>query len=234
MKKNNFFILLLILISSVLSLNAQGNENKPIGDIALLFGIKGLGDFGLHSPMAYEVEVPKENFIIKYNFVGLGIKYYLSKNLSIVPSLIFGINSEKHPSIIGGNTDEEIDATALGFTVGLRNDIVKYKSILSYIGVMSGFIYGSGSYKPARPNNPPTGTQLEKTISSSNFLLAGNIGFEYFVFERISLGAEYILAVELISKTNEIKRQNQSSDKIETSETSIGIGIIGITLSAYF
>jgi hypothetical protein len=120
MKKLIAFFLFFICFASPF-LNAQKKDLVSAKDKAIIFRINGLGEFGFSSFSTSDAITPIDTIL----FYGLGIKYYVSDNLSLISSLLFGYNFEKTPSTQGGWTDQEKNATGIGVLAGLRRDYCK-------------------------------------------------------------------------------------------------------------
>jgi hypothetical protein len=187
MKKLTLTFLFLLLCSNYI-LFAQAKADNTNRNIALLYRMQGLGNFGIGSFLTEEpsfqiTDVTKITYLLN----GIGFKYYLTNDISFIPSLLFGYNSENEKADRRVYTDEELNFTGLGIYLGFLNDVVKSSSFLGYIGFLTYYLHASHSYKPSAPNNPPLGTFLERNQTTNNFSLGANIGFEYFIFDRVSL-----------------------------------------------
>ncbi|MCX8074064.1 MAG: outer membrane beta-barrel protein [Clostridia bacterium] len=203
------------------------------GDKALLFRFNELANLKISSFLSSEEKYFDDIYLP--SFKGIGVKYYFSNNLAGKGAFLFGNNSSTQKVDIGGYSDEKWSSFGAGIEFGIQSDLVKSGSFLGYIGGMLGFIYLASTYEPSLPINRSRGTITNYDLSLTNFNLGGNLGFEYFIFERISFGAEYRFTIFSGSGSIEITRHNDSKIKSDLpSSFSIGFDTISFILAAYF
>lgn len=212
---------------------AGGDAMNSAGDKALLFQFNGLSNLGTGSYLSMG-GVSVGSVSLPY-FNAIGAKYYFSDGFAGKGALLFGYNSETAKADAGGYSDQKESSFGFGLEFGIQSDIIKSGSFLGYIGAGAGFAYITGTYEPSVPSPPPTGTTTKHDASLTNFGVAGILGFEYFIFDRISLGAEYQFGVVFGSGTYETTRQGLATIKQDLpSLMSLGFNTVSFKLAAYF
>ncbi len=222
-------VLLLVAFIIPLSLKAgEGESAKPEtkkGDHALMFMLSGFPVFSLtglnqtaSDPLASSSESP-------YTIVGLGYKYFLGDMFALrfVPGLVMYTKTQKGGT---GYSDAENKATGFDIHAGIEVHMKAKYSVSPYIGGLVGFTSLSTSKKPSVPTSQ---TANESTGSASVLSVGALCGFEWFVDDGISLGAEYNLGFSTSSsKTSIPKIGGGTTDYDGPTETTIGTGYFGL------
>lgn len=212
---------------------AGGDALTSAGDKALLFQFNGLANLGTGSFMSSpNISIGVLN-IPQFN--AIGAKYYLSDGFAGRASLLIGYNSETEKAGTGGFTDRKESSMGLGLEVGIQSNIIKTSSFVGFIGATAGFAMVSGTLEPTTASPPPAGVITKYDASATMFGLGGIAGFEYFIYDRISLAAEYQFGLVLGGGTYELTRQAQPTTTYDLPSTmSLGFNTVSFTLAAYF
>lgn len=233
MKKAGIILLALFLLGSV----AFSQEVKPVlteGKNALLFNFSGLSFLGAGA----------------YNG-GIGAKYFLADKFAARALLIFGYASQTTPADPPSGwvgMDGKTSATSFGAGIGIEYHMGSGR-VSPYVGGVLGFSTTSTSYKPAVIGAPGTLTQSERKNSLSGesingrtysagttFSLGAIIGVEFFLYNELSLGAEYLVGFSTTAKKDQVVTSGSTSTTTKGGSSSqFGITNDGsITLSIYF
>lgn len=149
--------------------------------------------------------------------VGIGGVYFLNQKLAIRAGLGFlKTSSENDPA--GANNTKEENSMGVGLEGGVEYVLFSNKSVN---------IWGGGLLQIGYNSNDEKDVQEESTTS---FALAGALGADWFFADHMSLGAEYRLGVQSVSK--ETKPEGQ--DKATESALNIGVGSAAMRLGFWF
>lgn len=230
--KKLFSALCLILILSY-SAFSGGDVMNSAGDKALLFHFNGLSNLSAGSFMSTNsMSIGSVDFP---SFQAIGMKYYFSDGFAGRGALLLGYNSETVKSGSGGFSDQKESSFGIGLELGIQSDFVKSGSFVGYLGALAGFALLSGTYEPSVASPPPAGTATKYYASVTNFGIGGLLGFDYFIYNRISLGAEYQFGIVFGSGTYEITRQALPTTTQDLpSQMSLGFNTVSFKLAAYF
>lgn len=230
--KNLFNVFCLILLLSY-SAFSGGDAMNSAGDKALLFHFNGLSNLSTGSFLSTNaMSIGSVSFP---SFNAIGMKYYFSDEFAGRVALLLGYNSETQKATAGGFTDQKESSFGIGLELGIHSDIVKSGSFIGYLGGVAGFALLSGTYEPSVASPPPAGTSTKFYASTINFGVAGLLGFEYFIYDRISLGAEYQFGIVFGSGTYEVTRQALPTTTQDLpSQMSLGFNTVSFKLAAYF
>jgi len=155
---------------------------------------------------------------------GIGIKYFVSDQISLLGSLGFG--SESITTENGTNSKTETSTTYFGLSIDADYHLPDLYNISTYFG--ANINIGSLSREETYPNN-------NVEYSSSSFGIGLNIGFDWFFTEGISLGGKYALGFKSLTEP-EIRESSGNSSNTTTgpSESLFGTGVGTIVLSVHF
>ncbi len=168
-------------------------------------------------------------------FNAIGVKYYFSDGFAGRAALLLGYNSKTEKASTGGFTDREESSMGLGLELGIQSNLIKSGPFVGFIGAVAGLALVSGTLEPSTVSPPPAGAFTKYDLSATMIGLGGIAGFEYFVYERISLGAEYQFGLVLGSGTYEVTRQAQPTTTSDLpSVMSLGFNTASFKLAAYF
>lgn len=212
---------------------AGGDALASGGDKALLFQFNGLANLSAGSFMSSPrtsigaLDIPQFNAI--------GVKYYFSDGFAGRAALLLGYNSETEKAATGGFTDRKESSMGLGLEFGIQSNLIKSGSFVGYLGAVAGFAMINGTTEPSVISPPSTGTITKYDASGTMFGLGGIGGFEYFIYDRISLAAEYQFGITFGSGTYELTRQAQPTTTFDLpSFMSLGFNTVSFKLAAYF
>ncbi|MBH25799.1 MAG: hypothetical protein CMH57_15440 [Myxococcales bacterium] len=147
-----------------------------------------------------------------FDGIGVGFRYVMAPRLTIRAGA--GIDQSTDESEAGGTTVEN------------KSSLYALEGGVEYMMFQTGAVgvYGGAILQFATGSDEPEGGP---DISTRAFTLAGVFGVNYFLFEQLSLGAEYRLGY------TQLRRENSDTDQIDTSSR-IGTGSAGFILSFWF
>lgn len=223
MKKT--LIILLVVMSFAANIYAQ-DAVKPAtsaGTAGLLFTFSGLDNLG-----AGDFEG------------GFGGKYFFTRNLALRGILNFTTASQTQPSGVPGVDDTEASATVIGVGAALEYHF-GYKRVSPYIGGGLQFITTSTEEtgEGYTMTNDLGGQSVNgNTYRAGTMLEAfGLVGVEFFLFDELSLSAEYRLGFGSFSQSDE-EFERDGFDKVTTdggSGSQFALHSQGfLTLAIYF
>jgi outer membrane protein W len=222
---------LAVVLAVVMMCGVVLAQDAPAGNVAgaksMNFSFGGLGTFGLGATGING---------------GLGVTYFLSSDAAVRLGLQVGIASSTTPANPAtGQTgkDGESSSTALG----VGGDYLMYMGggrVKPYVGAGVSFSMNSNSSKNVV--NTTAGVQVEtkNAIGSgagTTLGLAGIAGAEFYLYNEISLSAEYQL--NLFSMTSAADQEQTSGSTTVTTKGSsttnlLGFSAAGATLHIYF
>jgi len=145
---------------------------------------------------------------------------------------LFGMKSTTKKADVAGDADTKDSKMGFGLDLGLKSNMMKSGPFVAFIGGGINFVYFSGTYEPQATDH----TKNDKYESSAmDFGLNGLVGFEYFIYDRISLGAEYRLGFTTSSGSIDATPDGGTTTKSDLpSEINIGFSTVSFTLAAYW
>ncbi len=225
MKKFLAVVLAVVMMCGVV-LAQDAPAGNQAGAKSLNFTFGGLGAFGLAGtgPMG-----------------GLGLTYFLSSDAAVRLGLQVGTTSTTTPSATTGNSDAEQST----FDLALGADYLMYMGgarVKPYMGAGVGVALGSSSNKPSNPSPVPNGATVEVTnfrpTDGFSLSLAGIAGAEFYLYNEISLSAEYRLGLlQMVSGADsETTIQGAATVKAPGSSSMnlLNFSAGGATLHIYF
>lgn len=245
MKSFLFTLLCIIfLVSSHLSL-AQVNKDYKGPQPEVKMGSKSL--VFLYTPFqsnlgsvpagsAKIIDLNAENLdYSEVNLGGVGFRYFMTNNISLMGSLGYGTQTDKTEQSSGSSTNTtEVTATVIGISADIDNHLNSLYSVSPYIGLNINF--GSASSTLTDESNSPSGaTKSTVEYSSTAFGIGVNIGFDWYFTEGMSLGGKYTIGYKSYSEP-EIKVIDQGiTDTVNgPSSSSFGTSIASIILNVHF
>lgn len=187
MKKFAVIAVVLTLFATSFTVAQDFKAVNKAGSKALLFKLEGLGFLGA------------ENFN-----GGIGFKLMTSNNFAIRGGLSFLMYNETLPYTGGGTgTDGSASIFGIGTEVAALYYISQGERLFPYIGLGAGF--GTFSTEQKDPYLPPADQPIWKNydvdgyVGSTQFGVALLAGFEFFLWEELSIGAEYQLGLRIQS-----------------------------------
>lgn len=222
-------VLLVVLALVVLAGYASAQDMPAIksGAKSLNFTFGGFGGFGLTGtgPMG-----------------GIGLSYFLSNEGAVRLGLQVSSTSTKTPANPPtGQTGTDGESSSM--TVGLGVDYLMYMGsgrVRPYMGGGVGLTFGSNSSKPpVVPAGPQSETKNNPAVGPTGitFGLSGIAGAEFFLYNELSLSAEYRLNIITASSPAdmEVTAGNTTTTTKQPSTTTIlGFGAAGATVHIYF
>ncbi|MCS6990090.1 MAG: porin family protein [Chloroherpetonaceae bacterium] len=161
-------------------------------DAALLFQFSGFGNLATGGLGA--VETPKDASgasVIVMN--GVGGKFFMAENLALRAALTFARESASQPR--SRNVAEFSETTtSVGIEIGAEAHLHN-KRLSPYFGGLVG--YGNGSFSRKQGG-------VEVSAKRSGFGIAAIAGAEFFLFEQVSLAAEYRAVFQRSSASNSL------------------------------
>lgn len=221
-----------VLIANSLALGQGVNPNYNAGSKAILFTFDGLSTLRAG------------------NFDGgIGGKYYLGKNTALRAGLQLASSSEDLPANAAPGqqaTDGEESATQFGVSGALEFHL-RSKRASPYLGGGLSFSTTSTESRNAVIGPSTNQTTVENDRNGENIngrtFVAGTrlgvfglAGIEFFLFNELSLAAEYRLGISKISRADEkVSAGTQTQTTKLGSGSDIGISNSGLlTLAVYF
>lgn len=217
--------MVLFVLFSLSTLFAQANKDyngvKPEvyeGSRSLVFTYTPFQS-NLGSLPAGYVQKPEGGNYSDLQIGGIGFKYFVSDQISLLGSLGFGSEST---TVENENSKTEISTTYFGISVDADYHLPDLYSINTYFG--ANINIGTLSREETYTNN-------SVDYSSSSFGIGLNIGFDWFFTEGISLGGKYALG---FSSFSEPETRTDSNVTNGPSSSFIGTGVGTIVLSVHF
>ncbi|MCK5087685.1 MAG: outer membrane beta-barrel protein [Melioribacteraceae bacterium] len=226
--------IVLFVLFSLSTLFAQANKDydgvKPEiypGSTALVFTYTPFQS-NLGALPATSVPIYDGNDLYEMTLGGIGLKYFLSNQISLVASLAFG--SESFEQEIATNETEETSGSFFGIAVDVNYHLPNLYSISTYFGANINI----GSLSADETHT--LGTSVTKSeYSSSSFGFGLNIGFDWFFTSGMSLGGKYTFGYRSFSEP-EMTYSSGTSSTTEKgpSSSAFGVGVGTIVLSVHF
>ena len=224
MKKVALVLMAVVLVASV----AMSQDVMPAaaaGAKSLNFTFGGLGTFGIGAAGAGG---------------GLGISYFLDKDAALRLGLNVGVGSTSTPAAVTGNSE----AKSSTMDVALGVDYLMYSGtgrLRPYMGAGINVGFGSSTTEPSVTpalNGEVTKTTNTRGVDGVGFGLSGIIGAEWFMYNEISLSAEYMPALVSIrtkadSETS-IEGLSPATAKGGSSTSILGFGATALHLHIYW
>ncbi len=219
------------------------------GAKSLNFTFGGLGNFGLGASGL--VNLPSSS-----NFVpGFGASYFLNSETAVRIGFQIAIPSGTSPANPPAGKPGT-DATESAFSLGVGADYLMYMGtgrVRPYLGAGIYFATVSTDEKSGSGTNDGTGFVVTETknrtngiavplngvtyIGGSAFGLQGIIGAEFFIYNEISVSAEYDLNLfNTMGSADQVVTTGSSSTTTKSPNTTsiLGFGAAGATLHIYF
>lgn len=164
---------------------------------------------------------------------GVGLRYWLSPNMVLVPTISFGINNMSIKGV-GGASDATDNTTSFGVGAAVEWH--------TYVGTVSPYLLGgvgltstSEAQKPSlAAGTPANGTPLGTDISSTPFSVFGGLGIEAFATKGVSVGFAYTINMSFGGGKITQKTQGNADATTETSTFGLNLGTTSLWLSLYF
>jgi opacity protein-like surface antigen len=229
MKKGMFvlFCLALFIVANVsLGANPPSNIIKPKtqqGDMALLFTINGLGDFGVNGSETGYMIYPSDEQVESDDYEGIGFKGFLRNRLALRLGVGFhrdAVNTEV--SNTSGTGDEINAATSMSVQGGLEYHIYQAEAVTIYTGGLLGLARDSASLEEPDAD--------KSTSSATTISIDALIGAEFYPWKNLSFGAEYRAGAAFGTTKSESGDHSHDGPK----SSCIGIGVFSVILGFHF
>ncbi|MFQ3598294.1 MAG: outer membrane beta-barrel protein [Chloroherpetonaceae bacterium] len=188
-------------------------------DAALLFQFNGFGNLTTGGLGA--VETPTDASGASTTIInGIGVKYYTAENVAARATFTFARETASQAQ--SGSISEFTEtSTGIGVEGGVEVHLHN-KRLSPYFGGLIG--YSKGSFSRTQGGN-------EVSASRSGFGIAGILGAEFFLFEQVSLAAEYRAVYQRATSFNTLSNGTRTD---APEETRIGFFSQGfLTLGLY-
>jgi opacity protein-like surface antigen len=221
----------LVVIALVASFVYAGDDITPsakAGATSLNFTFGGLGAFNLGEagPSVPEpVSIP----------AGISVSYFLNNNSAVRVGLQIQYGSETDPY---QGTGSGTDGSKSEFGLGISGDYLMYMASSSrvrpYLGGGLLLTYSSNDIKyPASPNT--TQQEIQNSIPAGvEFQLRGLAGAEFFIYNEMSISAEYQLNLFGIQSYSDTKNTPGSATKNGSRMQILGFNALAATVHIYF
>ena len=233
---------ILVAITLVASFVYAGDDITPAakaGATSLNFTFGGLGTFGFGcAGLTSSVQTSSSDISVP---LGMSISFFSSNSAALRIGLQAQLQSKTLPSNLTNGTDGSESA----FAGGLSLDYIGYMGssssrIRPYLGAGILFIYSSNDYKPAVASGAPQSETKNTQPAGIAAELRGIVGAEFFIYNEISISAEYQLNLFGIESFADTKYTDGTSGhqqppiKNGSGTQILGFGTIGATVHFYF
>jgi hypothetical protein len=224
--KARFLSAVVALLVSGSAVMAQDASSISAGSKAILFTFQGLNVLGVGT----------------FNG-GIGGKFFLSSPLAVRAAIQFASsNTVLKPAVAPTapitETDGSNSSTTFGVSAGVEYHFLTSR-VSPYAGAEVLFSNTSTESKNVVTGNPPPAQTVTKNAigggAGTTIRVSGIAGVEFFLTKELSLGGEYQLGLNMVSRPD----QEQTTGPTTTTtpvggSTVIGIGTAALTLSVYF
>lgn len=227
-------ILSMLMIIVVTAGLVRAEEGKPMtnaGNTAALFSFSGLAFFGIGGlfNVGWPTQYPTGGFgqasggggntpmalVANTTLVpGIGLRYYLANNMALRAGIGFGSVGTTTKNGDPTLSDNTTSASLLGIQALLEVHLNGFGSLSPYLGGGVGFQSASVGGKTYFGTN----SSSETKTSATTINIGAMAGFEWFVMNRVSLGAEYQLQVSLLSGSSTVTSSNGSTSTETTKD----------------
>jgi opacity protein-like surface antigen len=222
-------LLVLVAMAVLVNVSFAADDVMPAakaGAKSLNFTFAGLGGFGIGAAGAGG---------------GIGVSYFLNNDAALRLGLNIGTASTTTPAAMIGNSDAKTST----FDVGIGADYLMYSGmgrLRPYMGAGVQITMGSSSSEPSVPTPTPNGTVTKTTNTRANdglgFSLMGILGAEFWLWNEISLSAEYrpglIGITQKADSETTVQGQPNVTAKGGSSTNILGLGTTAVMLHIYW
>ena len=221
-------MLALILFSSI-SLFAQANKNydgpKPEvyqGSKSFVFMYTPFQS-NLDPVFVGTISIP-DGAILDADLYGAGFQYYVTPQIALVFGLSLGTSSS---SLEDDNGSTESTVTIFGISVDANYHFRSLYGVSPYLGFHLNYGLLSGSIE-----FDPDGGETQTTDYSGNgFGVAGQLGFDWYFTEGLSLGGKYAIGFQSLG-TPEVTTEDGTEEG--PSSTAFGVSTFSVMLNVHF
>ncbi len=223
MKKVALVVMAVILVASVAM--AQDAPAAKMGAKTANFTFGGLGTFGIGAAGAGG---------------GIGVSYFIADDAALRLGLNVGMGSTSTPAAVTGNSEGKSST----MDIGLGVDYLMYSGtgrLRPYMGAGIGITMGSSTIEPSVTpaiNGEVTKTTNGRGIDGLGFGISGIVGAEFFLYNEISLSAEYMPNLVRISTKADSETSIEGAATVTTkggtSTSILGFGATAVQLHIYW
>jgi opacity protein-like surface antigen len=231
----------LIAISLMASFAYAGDEMTPAakaGATSLNFTFGGLGTFNFGcAGLIYPIQTTASTISVPY---GMSVSFFTGNS----SALRIGLQVQNQSMTIPSNLTNGTDGSQSQFAAGISLDYVGYMGSINnrvrpYLGLGVLFDYSTNDYKPAVASGV---TQPETKNSFTNPAgiaagIRGIAGAEFFIYNEISVSAEYqlnLFGIESFADTKSTFGTITTTTKNGSGTQILGFGALGATVHIYF
>lgn len=221
-------ILILILLSSI-SLFAQANKNYDGPRPEVYQGSKSFVfmytpfQSNLDPVFVGTISIP-DGALLDADLYGAGFQYYVTPQIALVFGLSLGTSSS---SLEDDNGTTESTLTIFGISVDANYHFQSLYGVSPYLGFHLNYGLLSGSVE-----FDPDGGETQTTDYSGNgFGVAGQLGFDWYFTEGLSLGGKYAIGFQSLG-TPEVTTEDGTEEG--PSSTAFGVSTFSIMLNVHF
>lgn len=222
--------LTLVIVGLFMVLGLQAQYLPEQGSTALTFQIAGLGQFGVSGPFTgmttlTPLFLDDEGLFadngLTLPIFGIGAKAFLSDNFVLRGALGINYNSKSQDITTMDSTGADVTEThtddlfVAAIAPGIEYHFAQSESISGYTGLLLSYTSG---VKTTGPND-----NQESSISSS-LMVGPLLGAEFFPWDNVSFGIEYILGLSSIStskKVGDVESDGPSYLNIQTGNFAV-------------
>ncbi len=237
MKKLFAVLMAIILVASYVYAGDDIIPAAKTGATSLNFTFGGLGafDFGGVGP---SVPVPDQSGNTSSTPAGISLSFFMSNSAALRIGLQVQYDSKTIPSNLTNGTD----GSGSLFAAGLSLDYIGYMAssnsrVRPYLGGGLLFTYSSNDEKDPHASGETQYERKDYQPAGIGAEVVGIVGAEFFIYNEISVSAEYQLNVFGIQSFSDTKTTSGSTT-ITTKNGSLteilGFGALGATVHIYF
>ena len=235
---------ILVAITLVASFVYAGDDITPAakaGATSLNFTFGGLGTFNLggFGPSAQYPTDPNGDYTSTP--AGISLSFFTSNTAAIR----IGLQAQYMNKTFPYNGTNGTDGTGSAFAAGVSLDFLGYMGssnsrVRPYLGGGLLFTLSSNDYKPAVPSGVTQSETKNSQPAGIQAAVVGIAGAEFFIYNEISISAEYQLNVFGIQSLSDTKYTSGiPGDQTQTAKNGsvtqiLGFGALGATVHIYF
>jgi hypothetical protein len=218
----------LVLVLSYTSLFSQVNSNYDGPKPEVRAGAKSFvfqyTPFQSNLEPVYVGTISVPDASLSMDLFGAGFRYFVTNQIAIGLGLSFGTSSSSLESETGSS---ESSRTLVGVGVDANYHLRSLYGVSPYIGLNVNW----GSLSRTDEVTPEGGATEETEYSGNGFGVAGQIGFDWYFTEGISLGGKYSLGY---SSLGEAEVTSEGETQTGPSSSLFGISTFSVILNAHF
>ncbi|MBI3004068.1 MAG: outer membrane beta-barrel protein [Ignavibacteriales bacterium] len=191
----------------------------------------------LASSISFAQDMPTQGSKALFGYynggAGLGVRYWLSPNMVLVPAVNFAIDNTTTKATVTGMSDRTDNSTTIGISVGVEMHTMVSSVSPYFLGGLD-FTTMSTTTKYSVTSPPANGDVVEDSFSSNPFSLYGGLGFEAFIAKGVSAGLEGRVGIAFGGGKSTRKTQGATDQTSENSTFGLSLSTTAVWLSIYF